>query len=154
MTITGTEFTAATKVGFGQTNAVEFTVNSPTSIIAVAPAATAGTVDVNVTNTVGTSANSTSDRFKYVPVVEGVTPNTGSTLGGTSVTVAGSGFTPGSTATAFNFGKVKAKSVNCTSTTTCIVSAPPQVAGTVDVKATVNKTSSAINAPGDRFSYS
>jgi alpha-tubulin suppressor-like RCC1 family protein len=154
VTITGTEFTAATKVGFGSTSAVEFTVKSPTSITAVAPAAAAGTIDVSVTNTVGTSANSTGDRFKYLPVVEGLAPNAGSTLGGTSVTVTGKGFALGSTATTFNFGKVKAKSVNCTSSTTCIVSAPPQVAGTVDVKATVNKAASAINAPGDQFTYS
>jgi len=153
VTITGTEFTGASKVGFGQTSAVEFTVNSPTSITAVAPAAAAGTVDVNVTNVAGTSASSSRDHFKYVPAVEGVTPNAGSTHGGESVTVTGNGFAFGSTATVFKFGKVKAKSVSCTSSTTCVVTAPAQAAGTIDVVATVNKASSTINA-GDHFTYS
>ena len=154
VTITGTEFTEASDVNFGQASAVEFTVNSSTSITAVAPAAAAGTVDVTVTNTAGTSVTSTKDHFKYLPAVEGLTPNTGSTAGGASVTVTGSGFAPGSTATTFKFGAVKAKSVSCTSSTTCVVSAPAQGAGAVDVVATVNGASSVINAPGDRFTYS
>jgi alpha-tubulin suppressor-like RCC1 family protein len=154
VTITGTEFTAASKVSFGGASALEFTLSSPTSITAVAPAATGGTVDVSVTNTAGTSAASSKDHFKYIPAVEELTPNSGSTLGGASVTVTGNGFALGSTATAFKFGKVKAKSVNCTSSTTCVVTAPAQPAGTVDVIATVNKASSPINAPGDGFTYS
>ncbi len=153
VTITGTEFTAASKVTFGGVNAVEFKVNSPTSITATAPAATAGTVNVNVTNIAGTSASSSRDHFAYLPTVEAVAPNAGSTAGGETVTVTGSGFALGSTATAFIFGKVKAKSVNCTSSTTCTMTTPAHVAGTVDVKATVNKAASAIN-PGDRFTYS
>jgi alpha-tubulin suppressor-like RCC1 family protein len=153
VTITGTEFATATKVAFGSTSAVEFTVNSPTSITAVAPPAVGGTVDVRVTNIAGTSVISTKDRFKYLPTVESVGPNSGSTLGGTGVTVTGSGFALGSTATTFMFGKVKAKSVNCTSSTTCTMTTPAQVAGTVDVKATVNKAISPIN-PGDHFTYS
>ena len=120
-------------------NAVEFKVNSPTSITATAPAATAGTVNVNVTNIAGTSASSSRDHFAYLPTVEAVAPNAGSTAGGETVTVTGSGFALGSTATAFIFGKVKAKSVNCTSSTTCTMTTPAHVAGTVDVKATVNK---------------
>jgi hypothetical protein len=153
VTITGTEFATATKVAFGSTSAVEFTVNSPTSITAVAPPAVGGTVDVRVTNIAGTSASSSKDRFKYLPTVESVAPNSGSTLGGTGVTVTGSGFALGSTATTFMFGKVKAKSVNCTSSTRCTLTTPAQVAGTVDVKATVNKAISPIN-PGDHFTYS
>jgi alpha-tubulin suppressor-like RCC1 family protein len=154
VTITGTEFTAASNVSFGQTSAASFTVNSPTSITAVTPAAGAGSADVRVTNSAGTSAISTTDRFKYLPVVESVAPASGTTLGGTSVTVTGQGFALGSAATAFKFGTVKAKSVSCTSSTTCVVTAPPHAAGTVDVVATVNKASTTVNAPADQFTYS
>jgi alpha-tubulin suppressor-like RCC1 family protein len=153
VTITGTELNAATGVTFGSTSAVEFTINSPTSITAVAPAGTGGTIDVHVTNVAGTSTPSSKDHFKYVPAVEGVTPNAGSTKGGETVTVTGSGFALGSTATVFVFGKVKAKSVNCTSSTSCTMTTPAQVAATVDVKATVNKAISLIN-PVDHFTYS
>jgi hypothetical protein len=110
-------------------------------------------VDVSVTNTAGPSASSAKDHFKFVPAVEGVAPSTGSTKGGESVTVTGSGFALGSTATSFMFGKVKSKSVNCTSATSCTVSTPAGAAGTVDVKATVNKAISTVN-PGDHFTYS
>ena len=152
--ITGTDLTAASTVSFGATGATQFTVNSPTSITAIAPPGQAGAVDVTVTNTAGTSATSSKDIFKYLPTVEALTPNSGSTLGGESVTVIGSGFVPGATLTTFEFGKTKAKAVSCASSTTCTVSAPAQGAGTVAVTATVNKASSPSDPPGDQFTYS
>jgi hypothetical protein len=106
-----------------------------------------------VTNSAGVSAVTSKDHFKYLAFVEGLTPASGSTLGGTSVTVSGSGFAPGSTATTFKFGTTKAKSVQCTSTTTCVVTAPAHAAETVDVVPIVNKTLGAINASGDQFTY-
>jgi alpha-tubulin suppressor-like RCC1 family protein len=151
--ISGTEFTGATAVRFGTAEAASFSVNSPTSITAVAPAHTGGLVDVTVTNTIATSAALLADRFKYIPAVLGLAPNTGSTLGGTSVTVTGEGFAEGSTATTFKFGNVKATVVNCTSGTSCTVTAPVHEAATVDVVATVNKAKSALNAPADQFTY-
>ena len=56
VTITGTNFTGATAVKFGNVNAAGFTVNSPTSITAITPAEAMGTVDVTVTTSIGTSA--------------------------------------------------------------------------------------------------
>ena len=64
ITITGTNFTAATAVVFDTTAATSFTVASDTSITATVPAGV-GTVDVMVTNTSGTSAMSTADWFTY-----------------------------------------------------------------------------------------
>jgi alpha-tubulin suppressor-like RCC1 family protein len=155
VTITGSQFTGATKVSFGGVEATSFTVNSATSITAVAPAAvTAGTADVVVTNVAGSSPISSKDRFKYTPVVTSLAPASGSTAGGESITVTGVGFAPGTTATALKFGVVKAKSVSCASPTTCTVVVPPGAAGTVDVTATVNKAVSAVNPPGDQFTYS
>jgi alpha-tubulin suppressor-like RCC1 family protein len=152
--ITGTDLTGATEVKFGSVNALSFTVNSATSITAVAPAAPAGKVDVTVTNTWGTSAISLADRFTFTPTVTGLSPNSGPSAGGTSVTVTGSGFALGTTATKFHFGRAKATSVNCTSTTTCTVVSPAHEVGTVDVKATVNKISSPRSRPSDQFTYS
>jgi IPT/TIG domain/Regulator of chromosome condensation (RCC1) repeat len=154
VTITGTGFAAGSSVSFGGAPAANPTVNSPSSITVVSPPQTAGTVDVTVTSTGGASAATSKDHFKYSPTVEGVTPNTGSALGGTSVTVTGSGYVPGTTATTFKFGKGKATAVSCTSATTCTMTAPAQAAGTVDVIATVNKLKSPLNAPLDQFSYS
>ncbi|HMD56671.1 MAG TPA: IPT/TIG domain-containing protein, partial [Solirubrobacteraceae bacterium] len=50
------------------------------------------------------------------PTVTGLSPNAGSTAGGTTVTVNGTGFAPGSSATTFTFGTTHASSVTCTST--------------------------------------
>jgi alpha-tubulin suppressor-like RCC1 family protein len=155
VTITGTDFFAGTTaVKFGSTNASSFNVESETSITAVSPEEPAGTVDVTVTTGWGTSAISLADHFKFAPTVTNVSPNTGSTAGGTTVTVTGAGFVAGTTATKFRFGTALGKSVNCASTTTCKVASPAHAAGTVDVKATVNKVSSAKKAPADQYTYS
>jgi alpha-tubulin suppressor-like RCC1 family protein len=153
VTITGSEFTAATGVSFGQTAATEFTVNSSTSITAVVPAvSTAGKIDISVTNVAGTSVTTTKDRFTYAPAVLSIAPAGGPPAGGTSVTVTGAGFALGS-ATAIKFGRVKSKAVNCTSSTTCVATAPAQAVGKVDVIATVAKAKSAVNQAADSYTY-
>ncbi len=63
--ITGTKFTSPATVKFGETAATEVTVKSSTSITAVSPAGTAGTVNITVTTSGGTSAITTKDHFKY-----------------------------------------------------------------------------------------
>jgi Right handed beta helix region/IPT/TIG domain len=63
--IMGTNFTGATAVRFGGTNATTFTVNSDSQITATAPSGT-GVVDVTVITAVATSASSSADHFTYV----------------------------------------------------------------------------------------
>ncbi len=154
--IDGTNFTGATSVEFGTTSALEFTVNSPTSIAAVSPPGL-GSVNVIVTTPDGVSAASKKDEFKYgSPTVTSVSPDAGPTAGGTSVTVTGSGFAPGTTATTFEFGKALATEVSCSSTSMCVVVSPAAAkgkTGVVDVRALVSKKASAKNPPGDQFSY-
>ena len=72
VTITGVDFNEAAAVQFGSSAATSFEVISATSITAVAPAG-AGTVDVSVTTSGGTSATSPEDRFSYVPAPTVVT---------------------------------------------------------------------------------
>ncbi len=66
--ISGSGLGGAKEVRFGSTPALEFGVQSPTSIVAVAPPGT-GTVDVTVTTPAGTSEASSADRFRYAPPV-------------------------------------------------------------------------------------
>ena len=82
VTITGTGFTGATSVTFGSTAATSYTVNSATSITATSPADSAGTVDITVTTSEGTSATSSADQFTYaaVPAVTGISPASGPLL--------------------------------------------------------------------------
>jgi hypothetical protein len=65
VTITGTNFTGATSVTFGASNAASVVVNNATQITAVSPSHSAGTVDIRVTTPVGQSANTTADNFTY-----------------------------------------------------------------------------------------
>ncbi len=69
--ITGTNFTGATAVKFGTTNATSFTVDSDTQITATSPAHAAGTVDVRVTTPGGTSATGAGDHFTFTTTVGG-----------------------------------------------------------------------------------
>jgi hypothetical protein len=64
--ITGSGFTGAVGVYFGTNASSDFTVNSPTSITAVAPVGV-GTVDVRVATPDGTTSATNRDRFTYVP---------------------------------------------------------------------------------------
>jgi len=157
VTITGANFTGATAVSFGSTDAASFTVSSSTSITAVSPAGTTGLTEVMVRTPNGTSAASTRDRFTFAaPTITNVTPSTGSTTGGAEVTVTGSGFGLGSAATTFKFGNTLGTSVECASTSTCTVTAPAAARGkasTVEVRATVDRRTSKKNPPGDQFTY-
>ncbi len=81
--------------------------------------------------------------------VSHVNPNTGTTAGGTPVTITGTGFTAGSTV---DFAGVAASAVHVVNTTTITASSPPESAGTVDVVVTTSAGSSTVN-PADRFTY-
>lgn len=137
--ITGEEFHGVTDVMFGSQSATSFTANpNGTSITAVAPPQTAERVVISVVTTFGTSEleycerNKTRrhtcairDHYKFQqPEVTGATPNSGPRAGGTSVTLAGSGFGLEPGETEFLFGKTPAKSVACSSFSSCTAVAP------------------------------
>jgi hypothetical protein len=151
VTITGTSFTGATQVQFGAMSATSFTVNSATQITATAPAETAGTVHVTVTNPGGTSSTSSSDQFTYynTPTVTSVSPNVGNTAGGTSVTITGTSFTG---ATQVQFGATNATSFTVNSATQITATAPAEVAGTVHVTVT-NPGGTSSTSSSDQFTY-
>ncbi len=153
VTITGSGFTNATAVDFGDTPAASFTVNYDTSITATSPSMPAGTVDVTVVTPSGTSATSSADQFGYtaaaVPVVSGLGTTSGSTGGGTSVTIDGSGFTG---ATGVTFGGIEASSFTVNSDTSITATAPPDSAGTIDIQVDNYSGPSALNT-SDRYTY-
>jgi hypothetical protein len=155
VTITGTGFAGTTAVKFGPTNpAVGFTVNSPTSITAIAPAASAGTDDVLVTARGATTEATSKDHFKFGPLaVTAVSPDHGSAAGQADVTITGSGFAIGPAGTAFVAGSTAVTAVSCNSSTTCTLQMPSHKAGKVDIRASVAGARSKKNAPADLFTY-
>jgi hypothetical protein len=95
LTITGTGFTGATAVNFAGTPDTSFTVTGDTSITLATPSSAAGTDGVTVTGPGGTSADSTTFQFTFVPapVVTSLNPNNGPVAGGNSIMITGSGLT-------------------------------------------------------------
>lgn len=154
VTVTGTNFVAgSTSVSFGSTAASGVTVTSSTTLTAVSPPGTAGSVDVVVSVSGVASATGPADLFSYgPPTVTAVSPDTGATAGGTAVTITGTGFT-GTAAVAF--GKVAASAVTIVSGTTIDATSPAGTAGSVDVTVTTagpgGGTSPSV--PADLFAY-
>lgn len=65
VTIIGVNFSEATAVEFGNTPAIDFVVNSDSSITAISPPQEAGIISVAVTTPGGTSTSSISNQFRY-----------------------------------------------------------------------------------------
>jgi hypothetical protein len=145
----------APTVNFGAAGpAGTVTAYSPTSITVTTPAHGAGTVSVQVTPSDGTGfqANPPFDQYTYydTPVVSTVSPASGST--GTAVTIEGNNFVGVS---AVYFGAISAPGFTVQDTQNIKVSAPRQAgSGAVDVRVANGGGTSAINRPGDLFTYS
>jgi len=164
--IAGSGFDGASAVHFGTTVLQPcspsvfgpcFNIAFNTGISALSPPGTAGTtVDITVTAGGVTSAVNAFDKYTYdqvgPPVVSGVTPRTGSALGGTMVQIVGSGLT-GATKVAFGSATVTPCSgpFCAGNDTSLFVPSPPGTAGmTVHVTVTTPAGSS---SPGNADTY-
>jgi alpha-tubulin suppressor-like RCC1 family protein len=150
VTLTGVNFTGATAVRFGAVAAAGFTVTSATSATAVAPAGK-GIVDITITTAAGTSPTGPVDRYTYQPqpTVTKLSAKTGTSAGGTSVTVTGKELTG---ASAVSFGESPAAQFTVNSPTSITATSPPGAAGTVDVTVTTSGGVSVASSK-DRFKY-
>jgi hypothetical protein len=129
--ISGADFQSGATVTFGATAATSVIFDSATQLRATAPAGSAGTVGITVTNPDG-QANTLANAFTYSPgpAITSVTPATGPVAGGTAASIFGTNFQPG--ASVF-FGGVAATVTGVTATEIA-VQTPPRAAGTVDVQ--------------------
>ena len=173
VTITGTSLADATVVRFGGV-AGTITADSGTQITVTTPPATgtadmtvttaaitassgrqavgtgAGTVDITVTTRAGTSKITPADDYTYTaprPAVSGVSPAGGSTAGGTTVTITGTGLAG---ATGVRFGAT-AGVITADSGTQITVTSPPGK-GTVTLTVTTPAGTSPVTAVG-RYAY-
>jgi len=150
VTITGTNFRGGATVKFGSASATGVTVHSATQITATSPSGSAGAVSVTVTNNDGKAATK-ANAFTYeypAPTVSSVSPATGLTTGGTSVTISGTNFRGGATV---KFGSASASSVTVHSATQITATSPSGSAGTVSVTVTNNDAKAATKASA--FTY-
>jgi protein kinase-like protein/IPT/TIG domain-containing protein len=146
VTLTGTSLSGASGVSFGGA-AGKIISDSSTQITVTSPAGK-GTVNVTVTTKGGTSG---AVHFTYAvsaPTVTGISPNGGSTAGGTKVTISGTNL---SGATRVSFGSASASIVSDSSTQISVTS-PDGSAGTVNVTVTTPGGTSATSS-ADYFTY-
>ena len=132
--IVGNNFMAGAGVVFGGVNATSVTVLNATNMMVMAPPHPAGTVDIKVTNSDNQTATKTQ-AFTYLlaPTISGVSPSSGSSNGGTAVTITGTNFQAGATV---SFGGVAAPSVTVSGPTEIQTTTPAHSAATVDVTVT------------------
>ncbi len=158
VTVKGEHLEGATEAKFGTTAATELKVVSGTEVTVKDPAHTgAGTVDVTVKTSAGTSTTGSADHFTYMapapppaPVVTSVAPSEGPEAGGTLVTIKGEYFEG---ATEAKFGSTTATELKVVSSTEVTVKDPAHTgAGTVDLTIkTPAGTSTTSNT--DHFTY-
>jgi glucose/arabinose dehydrogenase len=144
VTITGTGFLAGATVKLGGTSATGVTVVNSTSITATTPAHAAGAVSVVVTNT-DTKSGTLTNGYTYpappapAPTVATITPNSGTTNGGTAVTITGTGFLAGASV---KMGGTSATVLAVVNSAIITATAPAHAAGAVDVVVTNTDTKS------------
>ncbi|GGQ56372.1 IPT/TIG domain-containing protein [Couchioplanes azureus] len=148
ITLTGTDLTGATSVMVGTTKVAAKSV-TPTSLTFAAPAKSAGTYPVAVTNTFG-STSSVTGQLTYQnpppPTVSAVAPASGLTYKTTPVVLTGTDFTG---ATGVTVDGVPARFTRV-SATQLKVSIPAHAAGTVTVRVT---TPGGTSEGGGTFRY-
>jgi hypothetical protein len=158
--ITGSGFTGATSIKFGGVNATSYTTDSDNQITAIAPAHSAGIVNIVATNAVGSSSIVPADNYTYfvaapatpAPSITSLNPSLGTSAGGTTVVIIGSGFTGITGANGVKFGDLIAASYTVDSNTQITAIAPAHTAGMVDVVATSLNGSSALTT-ADKYTY-
>lgn len=145
-TISGNNLSSATAVKFGGVTAA-ITANTATSITATVPAGT-GTVDITVTTSGGTATLTNSYTYVAAPTVTNISPSSGPTGGGTSVTITGTNFNG---TTAVKFGATSATGATINSNTQITATAPAG-SGTVDITVTTTGGTS-ITSAADQYTY-
>jgi hypothetical protein len=149
--VAGNGFVTGVTVYFGDQPSTSATVLAGgTGLYAVAPPGTPGAVDITVSTDQGTSATSLHDAYFYgSPAITSVTPGTGSSGGGTTVTITGTGFAPDSTV---SFGLQPAASGSINSSTSITAVAPAGGIGIIPVRVSTPAGISPLT-PADNFEY-
>ncbi len=132
VTVTGTGFTGATQVLFGNTAGTSLTVVSSTTITVKSPPHSLGLIHVHVVTPAGKSPAVTADEYTFepLPTITAVSPKSGPRGGGTTISVTGTGFTG---ATQVLFGSTPGTDLSVLSDTHLTVTTPSHSAGPFNV---------------------
>lgn len=152
VTISGSNLLGATGVTFGSTPASTIINRTESRLQVISPPGTAGpAVNIQVTTSEGTSAQSSLDLFSYVttPAIQSVRPDVGSSLGHNLVAISGSDFVG---VTAVDFGSTPALSFTVLSPNAIAAVSPGGAVGSVDVTVTATDGTTPID-PADQYTY-
>lgn len=165
VTVTGSGFTSGSTVRFGSVQAGGVQFVSATQINVTTPPGTAGVVSVTVTSVLNESASAAA-AFTYTSgtttpttptqttggtlAVSGVTPNVGTSAGGTVVTVTGSGFQSGATVL---FGLLPATNVTVVGPSQITATTPAYSMAVGPVSVTVVNPGGASGALTSAYTY-
>jgi hypothetical protein len=130
--IAGEHFQDGAVVNFGGSACSDVVVSVPDSLSCTVPAGTVGSVDVTVENPDGQS-DTLIDGFTYIesaPVVQNITPDSGSRLGGFTVVITGEHFQDGAVVS-FGGSACSDEVVSVPDSLSCTV--PAGTVGSVDV---------------------
>ena len=131
VTIHGSGFQSGATIAFGGAQATDVVAFGGTVLSAITPPHLVGVVDVVVTNPDGQSETLFAGyTYAAPPVITSLTPQAGPSAGGTSVTIAGSGFQEGATV---SFGGAPAAEVFVAGPTSITAVTPGHAAGAVVV---------------------
>ena len=143
VTVRGANFVTGATVTVGGVAATGVTVTGSTTIQATTAARAAGPADVSVT--VDGKSSTLASAFTYLalapPTLSSISPSSGSTVGGTTVTLTGTNFAAGATVT---IGGVAATGVTVLSATSLRAVTGARAAGTADVVVSVGAQSAAL----------
>ena len=134
VTILGANFVNGATIKIGGSSCTGVTWVDSNHLTASTPSGAAGAKNVVVTNPDSTTST-LAGGFTYYnpPVITGIAPVAGSTLGGTTVSITGTNF---SGATALTFGGLAAAGYTVNSSTSITSTTPAHAAGAVDVTVT------------------
>ncbi len=152
--ITGRDFQAGAQVLFADTPATNVNVNSSSSITCTSPAGLGGAeVTIQVQNLDGQS-HSLPKAFRFEPpsgpppTIASVSENKGSTAGGDTLNISGTGFLQGATVL---FGQSPATSVTVTSSVSITAISPPHSEGVVGL--TVRNSDGQTGSLGNSYAF-
>lgn len=135
ITLAGTNFvgvTGASAVKIGSVNVTSYTVNSQYQIVAVLPAGSAGSANIQVTGYGGTSAASNDNSYKYynLPIVTGLSQGVlnGPLVGGASIQIDGTNLL-GATQVAFGAAVVQSQNFTTIAIDKIVLNVPAGSAG-------------------------
>jgi hypothetical protein len=158
ITLTGTNFKAGAEVSFDVGGDVRqgtlVTVVSPVQLRVTTPAHVAGLADITVRNPADDMSGTLTGAFSFIPppVIAGITPNEGSTSGGLTITISGTGFRTGATV---RFGATLGTGVSVASDGLSLTVVTPSrtLDGPVDVVVTNPDTQASTLVAGFTYRY-